>query len=94
MADKIEVKSILPRFCKTIQNQFQTTIKNVRNDNGRKFISLKYLFLENGITHQTRIKYIAQQNGRLERKITTFSMSLVLFFFNPIFLSLFGEIVF
>lgn len=63
MAEKSKVKTIFPHFFKTIQSQFQTTIKNMRTNDGGEFLALKDLFFENGIIHQTTIPYTSQQNG-------------------------------
>lgn len=41
MSKKSEIKIILPHFYKTIQTEFQTTIKNVHTNNGGEISSSK-----------------------------------------------------
>ncbi|KAL0303022.1 UNVERIFIED_CONTAM: Retrovirus-related Pol polyprotein from transposon RE2 [Sesamum radiatum] len=51
-------------------NQFKTTIKIFRSDNGSEFFNLECATLcaDLGIIHQTTCTYTPQQNGRVERK--------------------------
>ena len=50
-----------------IKNQFQTTIKCIRSNNGPEFLQNDF-FSSKGILHQTSCVYTPQQNGRVERK--------------------------
>ena len=52
-----------------IINQFKTTPKIIRSDNGTEFLSNNFYNLLNqyGIIHQTTVPYNPQQNGRAER---------------------------
>ncbi|KAL0437101.1 UNVERIFIED_CONTAM: Retrovirus-related Pol polyprotein from transposon RE1 [Sesamum radiatum] len=67
---KSQVSHTLKTFCTLVQNQFSTTIKILRSDNGSEFVNLecKMLCTELGIIHQTTCTYTPQQNGRVERK--------------------------
>lgn len=86
MVEKSEVKTVWPRFYKTIQNQFQTIIKKVQTDNGGELLSLKYFFLENAIIHKTTMLY-TQQNRRVEWKQHIFNVARAFLFQSglPIF---------
>ena len=57
-------------FVKDIHNEFKTTIKRVRSDNGSEFKNTKIdeLCDEFGIRHQFSAKYTPQSNGLVERK--------------------------
>lgn len=68
--NKTSVSHILQEFIILIQNQFKTTIKNIRTDNGTKFFNASVTsFLKNlGIIHQISCAYTPQQNGLAERK--------------------------
>lgn len=57
-------------FINFVKNQFSTTIKTVRSDNGSEFLNktLAALFAAKGILHQTTCIYTPQQNGLVERK--------------------------
>ena len=58
---------------KGIQNEFETTIKRVRSDNGSEFKNTRIdeLCDEFGIRHQFLAKYTRQSNGLVERKNRT-----------------------
>jgi transposase InsO family protein len=60
-------------FVKIIHNEFETTIKKVRSDNGSEFknIRIDELCDESGIRHQFSAKYTPQSNGLVERKNRT-----------------------
>lgn len=45
MTNKNEVKTILPRFFNHVKTQFDTTIKQIRIENGGEFLCLKDFFL-------------------------------------------------
>jgi Integrase core domain/GAG-pre-integrase domain/gag-polypeptide of LTR copia-type len=67
---KSEVASIFLIYHKMIQTQYGATIKILRTDNGREYLSSdlqKYLELY-GIRSQTSCPYTLQQNGVAERK--------------------------
>lgn len=57
-------------FFAYVHNQFTTTIKCLRSDNGGEFLSkdLTDFFTSHGVLHQTTCPYTPQQNGRVERK--------------------------
>ena len=70
LQDKIQVYLTLKNFLSYVSNQFQTSIKSVRTDNGSEFVNsnCSTLFSSNGILHQRTTSYSPQQNGRVERK--------------------------
>lgn len=59
-------------FIALIENQFDSKIKCIRSDNGPNFF-LKDSFATKGIIHHTSYVYTPQQNGHVERKISTHS---------------------
>lgn len=67
---KSDVKTTLTHFKAYVGNQFKTTVKTVRSDNGGEFINnyLSHLFLLAGIIHQTSCPHTPEQNGVVERK--------------------------
>lgn len=67
---KQHVTSTLKNFYYYVQNQFKTTIKVIRSDNGTEFVnhSLTEFFQNKGIVHQTSCPYTPQQNERADRK--------------------------
>ena len=64
---KVEVKTHIENFVALVENQFETTIKCIRSDNGPEFL-LRNFFSSKGILHQTSCVYTPQQNGRVESK--------------------------
>ena len=58
-------------FVKAIHNEFETTIKRVRSDNGSDFKNTRINELcdEFGIRYQFSAKYTPQSNSLVERKI-------------------------
>ena len=60
-------------ICHGIHNEFETTIKKVRSDNGSEFKNTRIdkLCDEFGIRHQFSAKYTPQSNGLVERKNRT-----------------------
>jgi transposase InsO family protein len=73
LIDKSDVFVTFKLFIKRIHNEFETTIKKVRSDNGSKFKNTRIdeLCDEFGIRHQFSIKYTPQSNGSVERKNRT-----------------------
>ena len=70
LKSKREVCSIFQDFCSMIENQFNTTIKVLRTDNGTEYMNHNFqTFLHSkGIIHQTSCVGTPQQNGIAERK--------------------------
>ena len=64
---KSEVPSLIKFFCKMVVNQFSSSVKTIRSDNGPEF-SLTIFFYKYGILHQTSCVDTPQQNGVVERK--------------------------
>ena len=60
-------------FVKGIHNEFETTIRKVRSDNGSEFKNTRVdeFCDEFGIRHQISVKYTSQSNGLVERKNRT-----------------------
>ena len=61
---------ILKAFILMVENQFNTTVKTIRSDNGLEFTSNEttLFFQSKGIIHQKSCPYTPQQNGVVERK--------------------------
>ncbi|XP_070035124.1 uncharacterized protein [Nicotiana tomentosiformis] len=57
-------------FLSMIENQFGTSVKTIRSDNGLEFVNNETMtyFQEKGIVHQKICPYTPQQNGVVERK--------------------------
>lgn len=70
MRAKSDTLSIIPSFYNLIQNQFNTSIKQIRSDNGLEFNSLEF-YASKGIVHQLSCVETPQQNGVVERKHQT-----------------------
>ena len=64
---KFDTQFLLPQFANMIKTQFNTTIKNIRRDNGTEFY-LRDFFHINGILHQLSCVDTPQQNAIVERK--------------------------
>ena len=73
LVDKSDVFAIFKTLIKRIHNEFETTIKKVRSDNGSEFKNRRVdeLCDEFGIRHQFLAKYTPQSNGLVERKNRT-----------------------
>ena len=71
--DKSDVFATFKSFVKGIHNEFETTIKKVRSDNGSEFKNTRVdeLCDEFGIRHQFSAKYTPQSNDLVERKNRT-----------------------
>jgi transposase InsO family protein len=70
LVDKSDVFATFKSFVNNIHNEFETTIKRVRSDNGSEFKNTRIdkLCDEFGIRHQFLAKYTPQSNGLVERK--------------------------
>jgi hypothetical protein len=64
---KAEVSTKLQNFIIMIENQFHTTPKFLRSDNGPEFL-LNSFYASKGIIHQKSCVETPQQNARVERK--------------------------
>jgi hypothetical protein len=71
--DKSDVYCIFKTFVKRSCNEFETTIKRVRSDNGSEFknTGVDELCDDLGIKHQFLAMYTPQSNGLVERKNIT-----------------------
>ena len=69
LMDKSYVFVTFKSFVKSIHNEFETTIKRVRSDNGSEFKNTR--IDEFRIKHQFSAKYTPQSNGLVERKNRT-----------------------
>jgi transposase InsO family protein len=67
MQHKSEARSLLQSFINLVENQFSTTIKIIRSDNGLEF-TIPSFYSDKGIIHQTSCVSTPQQNGVVERK--------------------------
>jgi transposase InsO family protein len=68
------VLAIFKAFIKRVQNEFETSIKKVRSDNGSEFKNTRTdeLCDEYGSRNQFSAKYTPQSNGLVKRKNRTF----------------------
>jgi hypothetical protein len=73
LIDKSDMFATFKTFIKRIPNEFETTIKKVRSDNGSEFKNTRVddLCDEFRIRHQFLAKYTPQSNGLVERKNRT-----------------------
>jgi transposase InsO family protein len=73
LVDKSDVFATFKTFIKRIHNEFETTTKKVRSDNGSEFKNTRVddLCDEFGIRHQFLAKYTPQSNGLDKRKNRT-----------------------
>ena len=73
LVDKSDVFAIFKSFVKSIHNEFETTIKKVRSDNGSEFKNTRIdeLCDDFRIRHQFSTKYTPQSNGLVKRKNRT-----------------------
>jgi transposase InsO family protein len=69
LGDKSDVFGTFKKFIKRVQNEFETTIKKVRSDNGSELKNTRIdeLCDEYGIRHQFSAKYTPQFNGLVGR---------------------------
>ena len=70
MKNRSELFSIFQSFFNEIKTQFGVSIRTLRSDNGREYLSspFKQFMASHGILHQTSCAYTPQQNGVAERK--------------------------
>jgi IS30 family transposase len=70
LKSKTKVYETFQVFCNMIENQFKTTVKVLRTDNGTEYTNHEFqtFLCAKGITHQTSCIGTPQQNGVSERK--------------------------
>ncbi|GJU55935.1 retrovirus-related pol polyprotein from transposon TNT 1-94 [Tanacetum coccineum] len=73
LRSKDEAPDAIIKCIKNIQVCLNATIRNVRTDNGIEFVNqtLRELYENVGITHQTSVARTPQQNGVVERRNQT-----------------------
>lgn len=67
MKSKSEIRYLLLTFIHMVENQFHTTIKAVRSNNGPEFL-MTTIFDSKAIIHQNTCIETPQKNGIVERK--------------------------
>ncbi|CAJ2668236.1 unnamed protein product [Trifolium pratense] len=65
---KDETQQHLKNFIAYVENQFHTTLKCLRSDNGSEFIAMTSFLSSKGILHHKTCVETPQQNGVVERK--------------------------
>ncbi|GJZ77525.1 retrovirus-related pol polyprotein from transposon TNT 1-94 [Tanacetum coccineum] len=88
---KDEAPAAIIKCTKNIQVHLNATVRNVQTDNGTKFVNQTLSeFYENvGISHQTSVARIPQQNGVFERRNQTLveaARTMLIFSKAPLFL--------
>ncbi|WVY93382.1 hypothetical protein V8G54_032470 [Vigna mungo] len=70
MKNRSELFSIFQSFFNEIKTQFGVSIRTLRSDNGREYLSqqFQHFMASHCILHQTSCAYTPQQNGVAERK--------------------------
>ncbi|GKE51549.1 retrovirus-related pol polyprotein from transposon TNT 1-94, partial [Tanacetum coccineum] len=91
LRSKDEAPNAIIKCIKNIQVRFNATVRNVRTDNGTKFVNQTFCdFYENvGISHQTSVARTPQQNGVVERQNRTrmeAACTMLIFLKAPLFL--------
>ncbi|GJZ79322.1 retrovirus-related pol polyprotein from transposon TNT 1-94 [Tanacetum coccineum] len=86
-----ETPEFVIKFLKKVQVALNTTIRNIRIDNGTKFVNqtLRSYYEDVGITHQTLVARTLQQNGIIERRNQTLvedARTMLIFSKAPLFL--------
>ncbi|GKD22410.1 retrovirus-related pol polyprotein from transposon TNT 1-94, partial [Tanacetum coccineum] len=73
LRSKDEAPEFIIKFLKMIQVHLNTTVKNIRTDNGTKFVNqtLRSYYEDVGISHETSVACTPQQNGVVERQNRT-----------------------
>lgn len=67
MKSKAEVRPLIKTFCAFVRNQFGTSVKTLRSDNGQEFL-MPLFYSSEGIIHHTTCVETPQQNAIVERK--------------------------
>ena len=67
LKNKTKVRPLIQAFCGLVKNQCQTTVKNIRTNNGKEF-KFDQFYATRGIVHQTSRVETPQQNSIVERK--------------------------
>ncbi|GJW95368.1 retrovirus-related pol polyprotein from transposon TNT 1-94 [Tanacetum coccineum] len=70
LASKDEAPDFIIKFLKMIQVRLNTPVRNIRTDNGTKFVNqtLRSYYESVGISHETSVARSPQQNGVIERQ--------------------------
>ena len=70
MKTRAELFSIFQKFHAEVQTQFNTSIRILRNDNAKKYLSGQFssFMSSHGILHQPSYAYTPQHNRVSERK--------------------------
>ena len=68
LKNKSETKNCIINFVAYLENQFNTSLKCLRSDNGTEFVTLTDFLRSKGIIHQRSCIETPQQNGIVERK--------------------------
>ncbi|GKE28858.1 retrovirus-related pol polyprotein from transposon TNT 1-94 [Tanacetum coccineum] len=73
LRSKDEAPEFIIKFLKMIQVRLNTTIRNIRTDNGIKFVNqtLRSYYEDVGISHETSMARTPQQNSVVERRNRT-----------------------
>ena len=73
MKNRSDVLSIFRDFTAEIKNQFGTSIKILRTDNAKEYLSSHFqsFLTSQGVLHQTSCAHTPQQNDVAERKNVT-----------------------
>ncbi|GJZ66489.1 retrovirus-related pol polyprotein from transposon TNT 1-94 [Tanacetum coccineum] len=91
LRSKDEVLEFVTKFLKMIQVRLNVTIRNIRTDNGTKFVkqTLKAYYEEFEISHHTSVACTPQQNGVVKRRNHTLVVAahtMLMFLKAPLFL--------
>ncbi|GKE60198.1 retrovirus-related pol polyprotein from transposon TNT 1-94, partial [Tanacetum coccineum] len=73
LASKDEALDFIIKFPKMIQVRLNATVRNIRTDNGTKFVNqtLRSYYESVGISHETSVARSPQQNGVVKRQNRT-----------------------
>ena len=65
MKTRVELFSIFQKFHSEIRTQFNTSIRILRSDNAKEYlsVSVSYFMSSHGIFHQSSCAYTSQHNG-------------------------------
>ncbi|GKD34372.1 retrovirus-related pol polyprotein from transposon TNT 1-94, partial [Tanacetum coccineum] len=91
LISKDEAPDAIIKCIKNIQFRLNATVRNVRTDNGTKFVNqtLRDFYENVGISHQTSVARTPQQNGVVERRNRTLveaARTMLIFSKAPLFL--------